>query len=164
METDDSHPDVGETVRRGADEDRGIVPPELTGPPPDLTWVWFSRPASIDEIASCVGPGWRPLVAELVVDLVALGWDGRVVQVKQKFGELRFYIAQDAAISPDVSSHIAKRIKVSRAASVLTCDMCGDRGSIRAVSELSVRATCDRHVDVPNRDVPATVPGPQSTA
>ncbi len=36
--------------------------------------------------------GWYPLVKELIEDLIELGWDKQICQVKEKFGGLRFYI------------------------------------------------------------------------
>ncbi len=38
------------------------------------------------------GNGWFPLIKELIEDLIALGWDRKTCQVKEKFGGLRFYI------------------------------------------------------------------------
>ena len=38
------------------------------------------------------GNGWYPLIKDLITDLIELGWDKQVCQVKEKFGALRFYI------------------------------------------------------------------------
>ena len=39
-----------------------------------------------------VEPGWFPLIKDLITDLIELGWNKEVCQVKEKFGGLRFYI------------------------------------------------------------------------
>ena len=39
-----------------------------------------------------VDNGWLKLIKELIEDLIKLGWDKQVTQVKEKFGGLRFYI------------------------------------------------------------------------
>ena len=58
---------------------------------------------------------------DLVRDLVALGWDGTVYQVKEKFGGLRFYIEAG-------SEEIHQRILQAERRSYLTCEECGRPG------------------------------------
>jgi hypothetical protein len=48
------------------------------------------RPSAMVEC----GNGWFQAIHDLVLDLIALGWNGEVVQIKEKFGYLRFYIEQ----------------------------------------------------------------------
>jgi hypothetical protein len=50
------------------------------------------RPATLKDLQAEVGPGWSDIIARLVRDLRKLGWNGEVVQMKEKFGGLRFYI------------------------------------------------------------------------
>lgn len=38
--------------------------------------------------------GWLQLLCDAAADMLALGWDGYVAQIKEKFGGLRFYIDQ----------------------------------------------------------------------
>ena len=38
-----------------------------------------------------IGPGWYPIIDRLVADLLKLGWNGEVLEVKEKFSTLRFY-------------------------------------------------------------------------
>jgi hypothetical protein len=61
-------------------------------------------------IKADIGQGWHPLIERLVNDLVKLGWDGRVRQVKEKFGELRFYIEQTTDVLHDRIDMAAVRI------------------------------------------------------
>ena len=46
---------------------------------------------TINEVAEKIPPGWRPLVRELCHKLFDAGWDGKLSQIKEKFGGLRFY-------------------------------------------------------------------------
>jgi hypothetical protein len=44
-----------------------------------------------------VGEGWINILDRLAEDLVAMGWDRRLDQVKEKFGRLRFYVRTSTA-------------------------------------------------------------------
>ncbi len=84
-----------------------------------------------------VGPGWHDLLVRLVTDLLALGWNGEVSQVKEKFGGLRFYINAG-------TSELWDRIDVAESESLRTCEECGKPGSMRNKRGwLSTR--CDEH-------------------
>jgi hypothetical protein len=85
---------------------------------------------------SDVSPGWVELLDRLVVDIKALGWDGDLHQVKEKFGGLRFYIG---AGTPAMD----ERIDAAERESLRTCDMCGALGKLRAGGWL--RTLCDTH-------------------
>jgi hypothetical protein len=65
-----------------------------------------------------VGPGWIPILERLAADLVTLGWDRHLDQVKEKFGALRFYIRAG-------NEAMLKRIEEASAESVTTCEECG---------------------------------------
>lgn len=62
--------------------------------------------------------GWEGLVDELIEDLVELGWDKDLHQVKEKFGGLRFYIGSQTA-------EIAARISEAETKSLVICGDCG---------------------------------------
>jgi hypothetical protein len=70
-----------------------------------------------------IGPGWMPILERLAADLVALGWNRQLHQVKQKFGALRFYIGAG-------TDAIAGRIEEATAESLKTCEECGERASL----------------------------------
>jgi hypothetical protein len=81
------------------------------------------------------GPGWYQLLKDLIVDLIALGWNQQVCQVKEKFGGLRFYI--DAG-----SDEIYARISEAERLSYETCEVTGEPGKLR--TDLGWHATlCD---------------------
>lgn len=79
-------------------------------------------------ITSCgffeCGNGWFPLIKELIVDLIELGWDKQICQVKEKFGGLRFYINEG-------SDEIYKRITSAEDDSYKICEVTGDVGELR---------------------------------
>ena len=81
-------------------------------------------PASLTDLQSKVGPGWAGIIERLVADLSALGWDGEVGQVKEKFGGLRFYINAQ-------TDEMWERTIQACEESVQTCEECGAPGTLR---------------------------------
>ena len=71
-----------------------------------------------------VGEGWYRIVKELIEDLIKLGWDKQVCQVKEKFGGLRFYIN-------DGTKEIHNRITEAENKSYEVCEKCGNTGKLR---------------------------------
>lgn len=91
-------------------------------------------PITSASIFEC-GPGWYPLLKDLIVDLIALGWNKQTCQVKEKFGGLRFYINEG-------SSDIFDRISKAEELSYKTCEVTGGPGKLR--SDLGWMSTlCD---------------------
>jgi len=80
--------------------------------------------------------GWSKIVRELVDDLFALGWNGSLFQIKEKFGGLRFYIGHG-------THTIFDRIEKAESESMKTCEVCGLPGKPR--SDGWVRTLCDIH-------------------
>lgn len=62
--------------------------------------------------------GWYPLVLKLMQDLVAIGWNKQIAQVKEKFGGLRFYIMEG-------NDPIWELIEKAENASFDICESCG---------------------------------------
>lgn len=71
-----------------------------------------------------VGEGWYLLLKELIDDLIEMGWDKQITQVKEKFGGLRFYINGG-------SDDIHKRIGDAETLSYIICERCGNVGEFR---------------------------------
>lgn len=65
--------------------------------------------------------GWREIVENLYDDLVVMGWNRDLFQVKEKFGGLRFYIGEG-------SGEMFDRIAKAENASQTTCMVCGNPG------------------------------------
>jgi hypothetical protein len=68
--------------------------------------------------------GWYPLLKDLIVDLIVLGWDKQICQVKEKFGGLRFYINEG-------SDEMHARISKAEDLSYQTCEVTGKPGQLR---------------------------------
>ena len=81
------------------------------------------------------GPGWWGIIDHLVEDLFKLGWNGRLAQVKEKFGTLRFYIGTG-------SDEIFERIHEAEVESSKTCEMCGDLGSTDSNTHGWIKTLC----------------------
>lgn len=54
--------------------------------------------------------GWRELVEKLIKDLIALGWDKDLHQVKEKFGGLRFYTGY---LTPEMEELVTQAESIS---------------------------------------------------
>ena len=70
-----------------------------------------------------IPPGWINIVDILIQDLIAMGWDRELRQIKSKFGVLCFYIdSKDKAI--------VARIGEACFASSKTCEECGSEAKL----------------------------------
>lgn len=96
------------------------------------------RPAIKSAGFFAVGPGWYGIIKRLIEDLIELGWDKQICQVKEKFGGLRFYINTG-------SEEIWQRIQLAESASYITCEKCGELGEIRSGGWIST--LCEEHAD-----------------
>jgi hypothetical protein len=86
-----------------------------------------------------VGVGWYPVIKDLITDLIELGWDKQICQVKEKFGGLRFYINAG-------SDEIFKRIHLAENQSYEICETCGEKGEMR--TDLGWYSTlCNKHYE-----------------
>ena len=94
------------------------------------------REALIAKCQGHVGPGWHDILKRLINDLFELGWDGQVLQVKEKFGGLRFYVG-------GASHAIYKRIEAAYDEASKTCEKCGAPGMLREGGWL--KTLCDEH-------------------
>lgn len=65
-----------------------------------------------------IGVGWEPIVRQLILDLIGMGWNKHLYQVKEKFGGLRFYIGVG-------SEEIHRRIDEAEHLSYKICQNCG---------------------------------------
>jgi len=70
---------------------------------------------------TCVGPGWSKLIDKLY-DKISL--DVKVVQVKEKFGGLRFYVYNATEDEVDFISFVEEE-------SYTVCERCGQPGKLR---------------------------------
>jgi hypothetical protein len=99
---------------------------------------WREDPEPIMSRHFCsVGDGWLQLLHDCIAELLAAGWDKHVLQIKEKFGGLRFYIGSS---SQEVHDIIMKYEELSYE----TCEVCGETGRPR--TDLGWHRTlCDKH-------------------
>lgn len=71
-----------------------------------------------------VEDGWMQLLKDLIQDLIQLGWNRQICQVKEKFGGLRFYINEG-------SEAVHARIREAEDLSLRTCEVTGEPGELR---------------------------------
>jgi hypothetical protein len=100
---------------------------------------YSDKPPIMDCGFFSVSSGWYPLIKELIEDLIELGWNKQVCQVKEKFGGLRFYINEG-------SDEIHKRISDAENTSLKTCELCGEEGILRTKVRWFT-TLCDKHYD-----------------
>lgn len=90
-----------------------------------------------------IGKGWWPLVHDLMGDLFAAGWNGELLQVKEKFGGLRFYIDSRSESRDDSRNDIHRLIFRAEEDSLRICEECGAPGVQRYGGW--IKTLCDRH-------------------
>jgi hypothetical protein len=101
-------------------------------------WRIGEKPIT-DAVFFSVGYGWYPLIKDLITDLIELGWNKEVCQVKEKFGGLRFYIN-------DATDEVHNRIIDAENLSYKTCETCGEEGNLR--TDIGWYTTyCNKHYE-----------------
>ena len=83
-----------------------------------------------------VGDGWLGILDRLATDLISLGWDRDLNQVKEKMGRLQVSIGHATPAMYD-------RIEAAVLESAVTCETCGAPGHCRGGSWLYT--ACDAH-------------------
>jgi hypothetical protein len=103
-----------------------------------LTYSWNTKsdPIVSSSFFDCE-VGWYPLIQKLIEDLIVLGWDKNISQVKEKFGGLRFYIGSG-------TEEIFERIIQAEKESYSICEICGEPGESRRVNGWYY-TLCDTH-------------------
>lgn len=96
-----------------------------------------NRPPILDSYYFEVNKGWYPLIKELIEELIKLGWNKKVTQVKEKFGGLRFYISGG-------TEEIYNKISEYEKKSYHICEVCGEEGSLRN-DRRWLTTLCDKH-------------------
>lgn len=70
-----------------------------------------------------IDDGWMPIVDRAFAEMIALGWDRCLSQVKEKFGGLRIYIGS-------ASEEVFDVIHRAEEEAWLTCSRCGSRKDV----------------------------------
>ena len=82
-------------------------------------------------------PGWAPTLEKLFCVLKAMGWDGRVVCLKEKFGGLRCHLHEP-------SEAMLHAVNWAEAESIHRCMTCGAMGRFRTGRNLAA-TLCFEH-------------------
>lgn len=90
---------------------------------------------TLEEALHMVGPGWAKLLGELYARLPD---DTIVADVKEKFGELRFYVDNSSSAFLEL---IMKKENESR----FICELCGEPGELRDIGGSWMKTLCDFH-------------------
>ena len=88
------------------------------------------KPYTREKYKACVGPGWSALIDE-ILDIIPS--NAEIYQIKEKFGELRFYYKGDKQ----------KEVQVICDKSCRICEECGEPGQKRT-KDYWVRTVCDK--------------------
>ena len=75
-----------------------------------------------------VSDGWLPIIAELQEKLNTLPL--RVVQIKEKFGQLRVYVDWQEKPTLDQSEAFLKAVEIAQYRCSNTCEVCGEPGKL----------------------------------
>lgn len=106
---------------------------------PDLPWD--------DSIAPpwrtvSVGEGWYPIVLELDKSLRLVAPDYKVLQVKEKFGGLRYYTTFPAGDYMELKDRVNPLMRAAESKAGRTCEECGQPGRLRD-DRRWLRTLCD---------------------
>ena len=93
-----------------------------------------------DAYVFSVSPGWYGLIKNLIEELIAVGWDKQITQVKEKFGSLRFYTGG----LTDEQREIVRRYENL---STETCEKCGAKGKIES-NHGWLSCVCEEHKSI----------------
>ncbi len=85
-----------------------------------------------------VGEGWFELLKNLIDELISLGWDRHMIQSKEKFGGLNFYIKEP-------TTEMSAIILAYEQMSYSICEDCGEEGSRR--NDGWIKTLCDVHAE-----------------
>jgi hypothetical protein len=94
------------------------------------------RPIIIN-ICQC-DEGWLELIKDLILELIAAGWNKEVRQIKEKFGGLSFY-------TNDLTDKDFAIIHKYALKSFHTCEICGSIDNVKLRRKNWVKTLCEKH-------------------
>lgn len=98
-----------------------------------------------------VGDGWQPLIEKLHIDLLNIDPNYEVVQIKEKFGGLRYYTSFSRIHEPEIAERLYALIEAAEAKSLTICEYCGEPGKERRDGLRWIKTTCEKHCPYPPR-------------
>ena len=92
---------------------------------------------SESEAVEMVGKGWEQLVRKIYNAKIGLGIPVGIIQVKEKFGTLRFYYRGG-------DEYVRGVVDMAENMSSITCEACGNPGE--CIDGGWIRTLCEEHV------------------
>lgn len=74
------------------------------------------------------GSGWNKLICDLIKDLINIGWNKEIAQIKEKFGTLRFYPG-------GCTDEQWKLIQEAERKSSTICEYCGTTENVKLYTD-----------------------------
>lgn len=119
---------VAKSARPQSSPDRVHVPADAGRYRDSLLTILLRMPHGWTREISC-GPGWYPLVAQVNLKLCELDVDHEVLQVKEKFGTLRYYAESYTDDELKYRNFCAVTSDAERLSTTI-CEQCGKPGSL----------------------------------
>lgn len=89
--------------------------------------------------------GWAEMLSTLDSELIALDPGYEVVQVKEKFGGLRYYFSVSEDLSEETSDRMRSLVDEAEGRSYKLCEECGEPGVLRKNARSWYFTSCDAH-------------------
>ena len=112
----------------------GIVTEVDLVPLPNEPWAY-----------SYVPRGWVGSVNTITAALTNVAPGFKVVQIKQKFGSLRYYYELPDDVSGETAAEVAEMVRAVEDAALTRCEICGAAGRLRKENPYWWRTLCDEH-------------------
>jgi len=100
--------------------------------------------SDFEDLITCVGEGWRPIIREMHAKVLEIDPNVEVLQIKEKFGGLRYYYVSKFPYQSDESNAITDLVARAEQKCEETCEVCGDCGDNRSIHGW-FRTLCLKH-------------------
>lgn len=90
-----------------------------------------------------VSPGWWAITEMLHAELLFLDPDYEILQVKEKFGGLRYYYTPSNVDDKDTSDLMDISVRAAEHECDITCEMCGSPGELRSKNRYWMKTLCN---------------------
>lgn len=97
--------------------------------------------ATFEQERAGVGPGWQPIIEKLHAALLELSPDYEVLQIKEKFGGLRYYIDFAVPFASPEAKQMQLLLADAEEQSFRVCEDCGTEDGV-TVEGRWVRTLC----------------------
>jgi hypothetical protein len=113
----------------------------------------FDKPSDMMTGVNNVGQGWHQLIKDLETELNTIDSNFELLQVKEKFGGLRYYAELSAGGSIVDSQLFHEHVHQAEERSFHHCEVCGEAGIVRSVKGW-LKTLCEKHLEEREARVP----------